>query len=1246
MTQPALPDTRDLSTIFRDGLRLALQHPRWTSLAVLLIFAVAISWGIVSNAGTIRGHDAAINSYAEYEARNSTWSYLWDDLRFPGMPRPVTRTTTTQFGLIGLTNLIGSATDAMRFMQFGLVFMAAASMYFLTLRYTKSHLAGITAGIIFVVNRGAPFQSQLAFAAGYALLPLAFLTADMALRNLTLRAGAYFGIVMALITTSTILPFSYIAFIFVGVYVFVYLVNVFRKLQPPEYWPTFVPIGKVLLGSVAVFAVLSTYLILTVLLSTAQVVQSEGGYEIEDVARRAVNLWQAITLEAAGGFIFDNSLISVANFLLAMAAVAAVIRLRTYWTVAMLLIAVTSVFFASQVNSPIYGFLFDNLPWFSLVRIARRWEAITLLSYAVLASTWIPVIVTVIKENRQNLAAAIVSRGNWKSASVVGSVVVTFAILPLVIVANWGGVANWLTAYKLPNEFVDPYEWVRETDDNAAIAGVPFLEARVTDDFSLITGDYSRHLGPSVADKPLLTGFRVGGLSVNADLRQMIAGFETAPVFTHDLVTSDGIEQELTDRRWRNFYLQGTLRAEGTDTGTVLLQFRRQAEFINYSVIFDFGEDTASLERLGAKAEVFNTSDITLEPGQDYKILVVVQDSHMRVLVNGVLLLTGTDDSLQRGNLSFVSRSTSASLSEVRMTSLSEPLYPEQGLSAVLGLFNIGYLVVQPHASPEETALLASVPGFTVGFEGPESSVLVNNDYYPVLNSPNRVALVIGGEKVDVLMELANLPGFKFRSNLVLFLQDLNDEQLELISPEIDYLVFAGNRDEELHPALKTRVPELPSLILFSQRDGEFASVDESLLLIEDLTLTDETVEVIDRSLRAFIVETDISFSLTDEPSIAGIQIKKRSRNNFYSVNFNPGNNRVSVSRQQGVGAVLLDSVFVPGLGVGSHSVRVASSGPEIEIYVDNVNVLVVSDATYARGSISFSSEAGSTNFENGVAKSPAVGSAEYFFFASEGFADGKADVETDPALVNSVSLDVNLPDSGEFSALIGWTGQAEVFLSQIGQSTSEAVALQRETAINDVQMNELTGEEIPRNWITTQRFEIEAGLTRFNASAIGEQPLLDTVVLISNPSPDADLTLPFVLGDPADDGAVEFKKNSPVSYRITTGDTRGRFLVFKDSADSGWVASDSLGAMTRVPAYGFFNAFLVPANADPLGSFTLEYRPNLVYRVGILISALALFGTVGALVLGPRMLGRVRESRKNRSARLVTQPVSHSTDG
>ena len=1239
-----------------------VRRPRLAALTGLLVVALALTWGLIASDGLVRGHDAAINSYSGYESDNATWLSLWDDLRFPGMPRPATRTTLTQFVLIWLSGALNSYTDAARLMQAGMVLLSMVTMFALVRHYTGSNLAGFAAALVAVVNRAAPFQSQLAFAAGFALAPLAFLALDRTLRYRRPRDAMFLGVAVALLVVSTILPFTYIVASFLTLYAVIYGLSIVRRSTWPEV-PDVLrqllrPLG--LAGVVAFF--LAFYFLSTLALSTGQVISEESGYSLDEISRRAVTLWQAITLEAAGGFIFDTWWMGVANFLLALAAVAAFIRLRTYWTSAFMVIVLVSVFFASQVDSPVYAFIFERVPLFSLVRIGRRWEALTLLSYVVLASTFVPLAWDLAQDRVRRFRSS--WRASWQLRRPRGSLkravrpaltnasalVVTLVVLPLAVVVHWNSVAEWLETYQLPGDYIAPYAWLAEIDDDSVIAAAPFLETRVTDKYSLITGDYSRHLGPSVAGRPLLTGFRVGGITVNADIRALISNMETAPAFSDDLVEAHDSEEIFVSRRWKNFFIEGAIGFSDSSEGqgVVRVNFRRQSERVAYAVEFDEAAQEVRLSLTGANSRVMDRAPFEFAAGRSYTLAIAAQDSHFRVYIDGERVLTGADTTLARGEIGLEAEGARATLTNVRMTSVNEPIFVDTGFMNKLALLNTGHLVLQPHASPEEKALLASLPGFELQFSSGDAAVGANTLNYPRIGAPARVGLVVSKAVPPVLDTLAKLPGFNFEDNLLLFLDDLGEAELGLVSPLIDYIVIADT-DDAFPSSLEGMIDRgVPVVYLLAPPEPQFTRASEGVFLVDDITVDDGAQDVVDRNWRVFVFEADVR--LGEGTSQAGVRFKQRNANAYYYVELDGATNRVTLGRRQGSDDVALAQTRVRGLASESRALRIAMDGPSVDVYLDGDLILQGSDELFNRGTISIYATGGEAEFTSLRSTSPPGASPDFRFLSRYGFEAtplravtvGLTPGAETPGVTRSVThraaMTIEIPRSGRYAVTIGLRGSEvdAVFSTVTNLATGDVELLSFDGGLarSTAYTNQLTHEENGDLWITDGPVRISAGAHEITVFAQGRQPLIEHVMLtelrgrLAEPDP---LTLFSRNGADSD---VDFEKVSPTEYRVLPDGGEGRFIVFKDSFDAGWVASDSVGELEHLRAYGFYNAYLVPANLAKDATIKISYRPQAVYTSGLVISAL----TVPVLIAVGWLWSRRRSREAGTPAEMLAQ--------
>lgn len=1243
---------------------------RVLSLGALAILALALLWGIVSTPGLLRGHDMFVGSYAAYEAHSGSWQSIWDDLRFPGTTKPATRMTWTQFAVVGLTNLLGDYTAAMRLLEGVLVFLALVAMYLLVLHFTRSHLAGVLAAVVYVFNRGAPFQGQLAFTAGYALTPLVFLTLDRLLRRSRPGNIAAFGVVLAAFVSSTILPFTYIVGLCAALYVIVFYVARLAHAQGPQDLRAMLPTAAGLAAGLAVAALLCSYYIAGLVLSTAPTVSDEEGYTLEEVALRSVTLWEAITLKAAGGFLFDTPAMAATNLAIAIIGLVWALVRRSYWLVACVLMAMAGIFFASQVETPAYRLFFEHVPLFSLVRIARRWEAVTLLTYAVMLGA-------AVKDAPALLARAGRWAGNrlpWKRFGAVATgprvaaatVAALVALVAVTALAHWQGQRHWFQTYSVPEEYARLYAPLRDEGGDLVVAATPFLGPRVVDDISLVSADYSKHLAPAVASKPLITGFRVGGLEVNEGLRALVEGMDSPPLFQYELLTLTDSQLDLVTRNWDNVFFEGTVRIVDSPDGSASagIVFRSESPTQGYAVELDEAAQEVRLVRranLQRRTQVLDSAPLEVVPGRQYSVKVAAQGPQMRVYVDDTRLIAAVDTFWSRGFVMAESSSATTEFQGVLVSRLPEIIHLDQEMLKKLSLFNTEFVVSQPNTNAIEQRRLLSSQGLELVHQEESAFVGRNLFNFPKVYAPRNVGLAVADNSEAVLDTLAAIEGFSFDSTLVLDYSDLAGRGLETALDASQFLIFSGGPDTpEVPPALAERLASsegqgMPVPVhLLDVKTSSFIAGKPPVIQMEDVSLANNAAEIIDKRWKVFVLQARVMLGqATSTDAYAGVRFTKFDPASFYLLKLLPATDQLELSRVQGESTVVLGTASATIEQGQWYRLRLAADEQQITVFLDDRPVLQALDSTLLRGTTELVANGLTADFTELKATNPSENPIEFGYLRDHGFGVGPADTaagrelkaQYDP-LVYITNSAVRVPVPGRYRLAFRVAGSefdsASARIAGPERNQVRELTFTAQQPLGYVYTNHLTGETEAYTWITSDPVELAAATYSVEMQVKGAQPLTTAAVLYMEP-PGLTLDSPGKLfsiqGHPAN---LEFQKLSASRYGLSVHAPEGGFMVFKDTYHEDWQVSLRGTPLPHYRAYGLMNAFQVPPTGGDTVPAELTFTSQRAFDLGKQISLASLIALAagGGMPLLARHAGswaqvwrRLRQARRRQGA-------------
>lgn len=1243
---------------------------RVLSLGALVVLALVLLWGIVTTPGMLRGHDMFVGSYAAYEARTGSWQSIWDDLRFPGTTKPTTRMTWTQFAVVGLTNALGDYTAAMRLLEGLLVFLALVAIYLLVLHFTNSHVAGVLAAVVYVFNRGAPFQGQLAFTAGYALTPLVFLALDRLLRQSRPINIAVFGVVLAAFVSSTILPFTYIVGLCAALYVAVFYLARLARAQGTKDLRAMLPTSAGLAAGLLVAALLCSYYIAGLVLSTAPTVSDKEGYSLEEVALRSVTLWEAITLKAAGGFLFDTPAMAATNLLIAITGFLWALVRRSYWLVACVLIAIASIFFASQVETPAYQLFFERVPLFSLVRIARRWEAVTLLTYAVMLGAAFKDAPTLLARAGQWASTRLPWRrvAAWTTGPRVAAAVAAalVALVGITALAHWQGQRHWFQTFAVPEEYTRLYTPLREESGDQVVAATPFLGPRVVDDVSLVSADYSKHLAPAVASKPLITGFRVGGLKVNEGLRALVESMDSPPLFQYDSLTLTDSQLDLVTRNWDNVFFEGSIRIVDSPDGTAIVGvvLRSESPTQGYAVEMDEAAREVRLVRranLQRRSQVLDSAPLEIIPGRLYSVKVAAQGPQMRVYVDDTRLIAAVDTFWTRGFVMAESSSATTEFQGIMVSRLPEIVHLDQEMMKKLSLFNAEYVVSQPNTNAIEQRRLLSVQGLELLHQEEGAFVGRNVFNFPKVYAPRNVALAVADNSEALLDTLAGIEGFSFDSTLVLDYSDVAGAGLDEALGASQFLIFSSGPDVPEPPtALEERlasdwVQGMPVPVhLLDVKTSSFIAGRPPVVQMEDVSLANDAAEIIDKRWKVFVLQARLMLGpATTSEAYAGVKFTKFDPLNYYLLKLLPATDQIELSRVGGESTVVLGTTRATIQEGQWYRLRLAADEQQISVFLDDRPVLQALDSTLPRGTTELVASGLTADFTELKATNPSENPLEFSYLRDHGFGVGPADtaagrelkVRYDP-LIYITNSSVRVLAPGRYRLAFRVAGSefdsASARIAGPERSQVRELTFTSGQPLGHVYTNRLTGETEAYTWITSDPVELTTATYSVEVQVKGAQPLTTAAVLYMEP-PGLALDTPGKLfsieGHPA---SLDFQKLNASRYSLSVNAPEGGFVVFKDTYHEDWQVSLRGTPLPHYRAYGLMNAFLVPPTGTDTMPAELAFTSQRAFDLGKQISLAGLIALVagGSVPLLARRAGarapiwrRLRPARRGQVA-------------
>lgn len=442
-------------------------------------------------------------------ARDFRWLYIW---------RPYSFGFVEGVNLLDLFFLLTHVlfTDAVVTIEVFLFLsflLAGFSMYAFAWYYTRNHLAGFSAALIYTLNQW--FFSQITeghvdIIFSYAFAPLLFLLVDRALRtakpkNIILSAMAMMVFVTGFHANSVVI-YGVFLILFVSMYLFFPSRNE-KIVARSKKFLKFLSLCGIVAILLTAFYTLPFFMNVKAFFLTA-----EYKYQIEEAEFfSARNLTEAFALGATeeGGYMnvvdvrsgFGVPDFPVQAFLFAVFLIAysAIIVRRDRYTMFFLVATIISIFISKGSNPPLGTFFtwaWFNVPYFAVFRRPNRWEMITAFSNAFFVALFVSLVFNYITKRstatRENLVAknskisqpqptkesgnAINIPDKWIKSfrKLFRFIGVTLIVMMLLtgLVSCWYFFYNSLLTYKIAKDDVKPFYWIAGQPGNYKIITV------------------------------------------------------------------------------------------------------------------------------------------------------------------------------------------------------------------------------------------------------------------------------------------------------------------------------------------------------------------------------------------------------------------------------------------------------------------------------------------------------------------------------------------------------------------------------------------------------------------------------------------------------------------------------------------------------------------------------------------------------------------------------------------------------
>lgn len=737
------------------------------------------------------------------------------------MPRNPTRYSTMYVIVTLLTKVVGDVTLILVSLEFMLFLITLSSMFYFTYHYNKSVIAGLASALIYTFSRISPIMGGPGYMLGYALTPLLFLSLDKALRGKSFRDLLIFSLLLSLLVTSTILAHAYVVLLFTAVYVLFHLIIRVRTIErahtmTSKKFLVYIAHGsRVLFIPIIIALLLSAFYLVPSISVTGPIITKSGGYSVETITQYSSgSLLNSIILKPTTRptEYVNVSYIDFITMIIVIISLSVLLYHRDFYSTVFLLFIIFSVFFSSGPNPPfkeIYLFLYNNLPYFSFVRSARRWMMITLFAYSFLVGTAVGDSISYLKKVLKNPFK--IPYRNMRILSKLFLIMLLFSSILTFSILHGIEQKQWIDTYNLPESYVKPYEWIRQQSGDFVIATTPFLMDRVWTNWSLWAINFGKTVGPAYTGKTALGGFWIGGTRVNEQARGLLSDFKKnmIPVtYRYDTYDVDNSEQVIVDKKWNNFVMNVKVKLievlDRDNYASVLIRFR---DYDNHYLVTlsESSEEVMFIKMLNGETNLIASATMKVELNTSHELKIITYGPYFRVYVNNILKIDAIDYSFTRGEV--ILKSSHAIFSEIQATLIPENL--NLNSMKLLSLFGVKYVILQEYSNEWEKLIFSIQKGFTKVYEYNEVIIGKNDYYFPRLYVPRNTALVVGGP--EVLGNLLEIDMFRFNNTLLFFTTDLSNEDIAGILSHSNFIVYQNGLNQSILESIKEYMASVSS---------------------------------------------------------------------------------------------------------------------------------------------------------------------------------------------------------------------------------------------------------------------------------------------------------------------------------------------------------------------------------------------------------------------------------------------------
>ncbi|MGQ9565285.1 MAG: discoidin domain-containing protein [Candidatus Bathyarchaeales archaeon] len=480
--------------------------------------------------------------------------YLYgNDFRWLQVWRPYS------FGFVEIVNLLdfllflihllfqnGEAT--VKVFMFSSFLFAGVSVYVFAFRFTRKHVAALSASLVYLLNQwliSQLFEAHIEIIFSYAFAPLLFIFVDRALEHARLRDV----LSAAIIVTIAVTAFHAEAIVIYGT--FMALFSIFYLIIPTKNVPfksRTKQLLKVYAPLLVIVFLLSSFVTLPFLMnSRPRYYSTSYAYSLDETYVYGYkNLADAFTLKSreswgyilaldyATGIEFPGFPSIVLTFIFALAYCVLFVR-RDRYTLFFAFSMILAVFMSMGPNPPFGDFFiwaWHNIPHFAVFRAISRWIMIAVLSHAFFVSLFVSGVIDYVERRMKAPVESVVftvrasgnknSFGRVYSVSVDAvntvvrcfhkflhrlSVLILLLIFAAPVLEGYYIVGNGLQVNTPPQSYLTPYLWVGSQAGNFKVVTVGQQPVDFADGAMISSLGWSHEYGADssfLTDKPTL----------------------------------------------------------------------------------------------------------------------------------------------------------------------------------------------------------------------------------------------------------------------------------------------------------------------------------------------------------------------------------------------------------------------------------------------------------------------------------------------------------------------------------------------------------------------------------------------------------------------------------------------------------------------------------------------------------------------------------------------------------------------